>query len=72
MIVNYEPDFGALRNGPAQVVVGVGGESTAGQLAYRSALALAAELGCAPVTFPGDHAALPPTRKPSRPGSTKS
>ncbi len=36
MITNYEPDLGALRNSPARVVVGVGSESTADQLAYRS------------------------------------
>jgi len=55
VITNYEPDLEALRNSPARVVVGVGSESAAGQLAYRSALALAAGLGCEPVTFPGDH-----------------
>ena len=55
VITNYEPDLAALRNSPARVVVGVGSESAAGQLAYRSALALAAGLGCEPVTFPGDH-----------------
>jgi pimeloyl-ACP methyl ester carboxylesterase len=50
----YEPDVAALRVGRVRVVVGVGADS-AGQTAHRTALALAARLGQAPVTFPGDH-----------------
>jgi pimeloyl-ACP methyl ester carboxylesterase len=50
----YVPDVAALRAGPARVVVGVG-EASAGQLAHRSALALAERLEREPVVFPGDH-----------------
>jgi len=50
----YVPDVDTLRVGPARVVVGVGTTSV-GQLAYRTAVALAERLGTAPVTFPGDH-----------------
>jgi hypothetical protein len=50
----YAPDVAALRAGPARIVVGVG-ESSAGQLAHRAAVALAERLGTPPVTFPGDH-----------------
>jgi pimeloyl-ACP methyl ester carboxylesterase len=50
----YVPDVDALRAGPARVVVGIG-ESSGGQLAHRSAIALAERLGTQPVTFPGDH-----------------
>jgi pimeloyl-ACP methyl ester carboxylesterase len=50
----YEPDVAALRAGPVRVVVGIGADSE-GQTAYRTAVALAARLGQAPVTFPGDH-----------------
>jgi len=50
----YVPDVAALRAGPVRVVVGVG-EATQGQLAHRSAAALAERLGTVPVTFPGDH-----------------
>jgi pimeloyl-ACP methyl ester carboxylesterase len=55
VITNYPPDIEALRTSGTRVVVGVGDESTDGQLAYRTALALAAELRTQPVTFPGDH-----------------
>jgi len=34
--------------------VGIG-ETSAGQLAHRAAVALAERLGTPPVTFPGDH-----------------
>jgi len=53
-ISGYAPDVAALRGGPARIVVGVG-ETSAGQLAHRTALALAERLGTPPVTFPGDH-----------------
>ena len=51
---DYRPDIAALRAAPARIVVGVGATS-AGQLANRTAVALAAELGLSPVEFPGDH-----------------
>jgi pimeloyl-ACP methyl ester carboxylesterase len=50
----YVPDVDALRAGPARVVVGIG-ESSGGQLAHRTAVALAEQLGTEPLTFPGDH-----------------
>jgi pimeloyl-ACP methyl ester carboxylesterase len=50
----YRPDVDALRAGKVRVVVGVG-EETVGQVAHRTGLALAAELGSDVVTFPGDH-----------------
>jgi pimeloyl-ACP methyl ester carboxylesterase len=50
----YEHDFDALRAVPTRIVLGVGEES--GQTAAgRAATAVAARLGTAPVTFPGDH-----------------
>ena len=51
-IAAYRPDVEALRD--RRVIVGVGATST-GQLANRSARALAAELGLEPVAFPGGH-----------------
>jgi pimeloyl-ACP methyl ester carboxylesterase len=53
-ISGYAPDVAALRDGPARIVVGVG-ETSGGQLANRTAVALAERLGTPPVTFPGDH-----------------
>jgi pimeloyl-ACP methyl ester carboxylesterase len=53
-ISGYAPDVAALRDGSARIVVGIG-ETSVGQLAYRSAVALAERLGTPPVTFPGDH-----------------
>jgi pimeloyl-ACP methyl ester carboxylesterase len=53
-ISSYVPDVDALRSGPARVVVGIG-ERSRGQLAHRTAVALAEKLGTDPVTFPGDH-----------------
>jgi hypothetical protein len=50
----YVPDVATLRAGSARVVVGVG-ETSTGQLAHRSAVALAERLGTGPMTFPGDH-----------------
>jgi pimeloyl-ACP methyl ester carboxylesterase len=50
----FVPDVEALRSAPTQIVVGVG-EASAGQLANRTALALAEQLGTTPVEFPGDH-----------------
>jgi pimeloyl-ACP methyl ester carboxylesterase len=53
-ISSYVPDVEALRAGPARIVVGIG-ESSRGQLANRTAVALADKLGTEPVTFPGGH-----------------
>jgi pimeloyl-ACP methyl ester carboxylesterase len=50
----YVPDVAALQAGPVKVVVGVG-ETSAGSLPHRSALALAEQLGTAAVSFPGGH-----------------
>ena len=50
----YRPDIEALRTAPTRIVVAVGATSK-GQLANRSARALAAELGTPVVEFPGDH-----------------
>src|SRR5439155_6832675 len=50
----YVPDVSALRAAAVRVVVGVG-ETSEGQLAHRTAVALAEKLGTEPVTFPGDH-----------------
>jgi pimeloyl-ACP methyl ester carboxylesterase len=50
----YVPDVAALRAGSARIVVGVG-EASTGQLPCRAALALAEQLGTAPVSFPGGH-----------------
>jgi hypothetical protein len=55
----YVPDVDALRAGPVRVVVGIG-ESSGGQLAQRTASALAERLGIKPVTFPGDHGGYGP------------
>ncbi len=50
----YRPDIEALRAAPARIVVAVGATSK-GQLANRSAVALAGQLGTPVVEFPGDH-----------------
>jgi hypothetical protein len=50
----YLPEVDTLRAGRPRVVVAVG-ESSGGQIARRSAEALAERLGTAPVRFPGDH-----------------
>jgi pimeloyl-ACP methyl ester carboxylesterase len=51
---HYEPDFKALRVASTRIVVAAGVES-AGQMAYRGALASAERLGIDPVMFPSDH-----------------
>lgn len=51
----YAPDIAALRASSTRVVVGIGDASTSAQLPYRTAHAVAAKLGVAPVPFPGDH-----------------
>jgi pimeloyl-ACP methyl ester carboxylesterase len=50
----YIPDVAALRGGPVRIVVGVG-ETSAGSMPYRTAVALAERLGREPVSFPGGH-----------------
>jgi clorobiocin biosynthesis protein CloN7 len=50
----YRPDIEALRAAPARIVVAAGATSK-GQLANRSAVALAGQLGTPVVEFPGDH-----------------
>ncbi|HET9973442.1 MAG TPA: alpha/beta hydrolase [Streptosporangiaceae bacterium] len=51
---NYRPDIDTLRAAAHRVVIGVGATSK-GQLAHRTALALADRLGPPAVDFPGDH-----------------
>ena len=51
---SYVPDVEALRAGAVRIVVGIG-ESSKGQLAHRTAVALADKLGTDPVTFPDGH-----------------
>ncbi|WP_322921222.1 alpha/beta fold hydrolase [Nocardioides renjunii] len=56
--VTRVPDLEAVRRAPTRVVVAVGEESggpTDGEVAGRSAYALAAALGQEPVVFPGGH-----------------
>jgi pimeloyl-ACP methyl ester carboxylesterase len=60
--LGYAPDTAALAAGPVRVVVAVGDASTPEQVAYQASQALAAQLGTAPVTVPGDHDAV--TRRP--------
>jgi len=55
IIGNYSPDVEALRKSPARIVVGVGDESTPGQMPYQAAHELARRLGGEPVRFPGGH-----------------
>jgi pimeloyl-ACP methyl ester carboxylesterase len=50
----YEPDVDALRSGRPRVVIGVG-EASKGEVAARSATALAERLGVPATAFPGDH-----------------
>jgi pimeloyl-ACP methyl ester carboxylesterase len=53
-IVDYVPDVATLKAGAPRIGVGVG-ETTTGQIANRSAVALAERLGTDPIVFPGDH-----------------
>ena len=50
----YRPDIEALRTASTRIVVAVGATSK-GQLANRSAVALADQLGTTVIEFPGDH-----------------
>jgi clorobiocin biosynthesis protein CloN7 len=51
---SYRPDIAALRAAPARIVVAAG-TTSAGQLAHRTAEALAGRLGTPVAGFPGDH-----------------
>ena len=51
---HYEPDFDALRASSARIVIAAGAESE-GELANRSAHAVAERLGGRPVIFPSHH-----------------
>ncbi len=53
-ITYYEPDFSALQDASARVVVG-GGATSKGQFAQRTAAALAERLGSPLIEFPGGH-----------------
>jgi pimeloyl-ACP methyl ester carboxylesterase len=55
VVGNYVPDIAALRASSTRIVVGVGQGSTPEMLPYRTAHALAGELGVSPTVFPGDH-----------------
>lgn len=50
----FQPDVAALRAAPTRVVVAAG-TASAGHLPYRTATALADQLGTGLVEFPGDH-----------------
>ncbi len=50
----YQPKVDQLRSGAPRVVIAVG-ETSQGEVAMRSAAALAERLGQTPVVFPGDH-----------------
>jgi hypothetical protein len=50
----YEPPVDVLLSGQPRVIVAVGAASR-GEVARRSADALAEQLGTSPVIFPGDH-----------------
>lgn len=50
----YRPDIGALQAASTRIVVAAGATST-GQLANRTAMALADRLGTPVIEFPGDH-----------------
>jgi clorobiocin/coumermycin A biosynthesis protein CloN7/CouN7 len=51
---HYRPDLQALRAAPPRIVIAAGSTSR-GQLANRTAVALAGQLGTPVVGFPGDH-----------------
>jgi pimeloyl-ACP methyl ester carboxylesterase len=53
-VASYVPDLAALQASSSRVVI-AGGEASGEQLAYRTAVALAARLGTQVVRFPGAH-----------------
>jgi clorobiocin biosynthesis protein CloN7 len=54
-IAFYQPDFSALQDAPARVIV-AGGRTSKGEFAQRTAVALAESLGTPLIDFPGGHA----------------
>ncbi|HEX4060705.1 MAG TPA: alpha/beta hydrolase [Streptosporangiaceae bacterium] len=54
LCTHYQHDFAALAATPVRIVPGVGAASAA-MMPGRAAVAVAARLGPAPVTFPGNH-----------------
>jgi hypothetical protein len=50
----YQPPVELLRSGEPRVIVAVGADSS-GEIAARSARALAEQLGATPAVFPGNH-----------------
>jgi hypothetical protein len=52
--VRWQPDLGALRDGPVHIVVGIG-EDSADQLCDWTSRALAKGLSVDPTFFPGGH-----------------
>ncbi|MBB4933139.1 pimeloyl-ACP methyl ester carboxylesterase [Lipingzhangella halophila] len=52
---HYRHRVDALRAAPTRIVLAAGSES-AGQMTYRAVVALAEQMGTAPVVFPGGHA----------------
>jgi pimeloyl-ACP methyl ester carboxylesterase len=55
IIGNYQPDIAALRASLTQIMVGVGDESTPGEMTYQASHELARRLGGRLVQFPGGH-----------------
>lgn len=53
-VTSYRPAIDKLRSAKTRIVIGVGADSD-GELACRSAIALAEALGTTPVEFPGGH-----------------
>ena len=68
-VTGYRPDVTTLISGPPRVVVAGGAASTADQLAYRTAVALADALGTELAVFPGGHGGFmgPPTNPEGSP-----
>jgi hypothetical protein len=54
LVTHFQPDFEALRAASTRIVIGAGAESD-GEMAHRAAVAVAARLGTAIVTFPSHH-----------------
>jgi pimeloyl-ACP methyl ester carboxylesterase len=50
----FVPDVAILKSGKPRIVIAVG-ETSEGQIAHRTAMALAERLGIAPAVFPGGH-----------------
>ncbi len=52
--IHFRPELAALRAIPTRIVIGAGSASV-GQIAHRTAVTLAEQLGAPLVDFPGDH-----------------